>query len=702
MAEPLTPKFIKLRKRFQAIAQERLGKLGRAWNTLEGEADEAALREFSRELHTLKGESRMVGFPFAGEVAHALEGLLTTLSFGPSLPATASELVIESLDWMGRLVHWEEEDAPAGLAEDLERLKSATSGEKRPHTARHKLHTDTNPITPAQTLAQRDHVRVSLDKLEHMRDAIAGLMLARVRLTQTVNELQRGQRASFLNPSQDVKVSYQQLVDLIESTEARLRAEDFEFERLIATLEASSRDLRMVPIRTLFETYPRSVRTIAREAGRQVSLQVEGDEIEVDRVILESIADPLLHLVRNAVDHGIESPEVRRAAGKDAVGTIRLEAHVRGQHLRLSVSDDGAGINGRLIGRLAVNAGFKTQEDIAALDEEALLRLLFLPGFTTRSHATQLSGRGIGLDVVLNTAESLGGSVDIVSDAGAGTTFHMTVPVSVAISTVVMMKVGNGFYALPGHSVLTIIDATHHPIDDAGPTRTLHYQGQDSPVVDLVELLDEVTVSAPSTDVERVIMLRDRGVLVALVGSRDHVEREAVIKSATNLLSPDSPIRAIVPNPDGTLALVIKPGEITAMARGERRHRTPGQRRRRIHHVLVADDSPIIRELIAQALRSRGLEVTEAPDGAEALGILLKHPSIGLLVTDIEMPRMDGLALIREARRRLDRPLKILVVSMRGSEVEKRRAFEVGADDYLVKTDFSSKSLWTRLSKFIL
>jgi two-component system, chemotaxis family, sensor kinase CheA len=690
-----------LRKRFEAIAEERLAKMGHAWARLEETGSEEASGEFARELHTLKGESRMVGCTLAGEVAHAVEDAFGTLENDDTGPSVLGELILEGMDWIGRLVPIEHEEPPAGLTEFVSRLRAVGPLPLSSVSPRRRLSSDTESLSHVPTVRGGDHVRVSWDKLGHMRNAIAELMLARVRLTNSVGELQRIRRGALEEQAKWDGASYGQWVEMVEVIESRLRAEDFEFERLISVLEASSRDLRMVPIRNLFESYPRAVRTLSKETEREVTLHIEGDNVEVDRVILESISEPLLHLVRNAIDHGIEPPSERLAAGKNSYGTISLSAHVRGQNLELSVRDDGAGLGAGKVAKSAISSGFCSVEEVQAMEPEDVLRLVLLPKFTTRKKATQLSGRGIGLDVVLTTVESLGGSVDIDSRVGEGTTFTLVVPVSAAISTVVLMRVGGGSYALPGNAVLTMVDASTHPVRESGAGQVLTYQGRDIPVVDLRTVLDEDAASEHTQRLDRIVMMEDRGLLVALTGSSQHVEREAIVKPAAQFLSPRSPVRAVVPNPDGTLSLVIKPTEITAHARGLAPRRVRASAQKDVKHVLVVDDSPIVRELIVQALVSRGLKVSEAGDGVEALEFLEANPSVGLLVTDIEMPRMDGLELIRSLRERTQQKLTIIVVSMRGSEVERRRAFEAGADDYLVKTDFSQKNLWSLVSGYI-
>ena len=691
----------RLRKRFEVIAAERISKMTHAWSLVESTNSVDARREFSRELHTLKGESRMVGCPLAGDVAHLLEDAFGAVERKELNPDVLTETIIEGFDWVQRLVVHEGDEPPEGLIAFQERLRHAIQKSESQQATATENTVQVESATVATRLRGLEDVRVSWEKLGKMRDAIAELMLARVRLTTALGELRHVRRGALEAPKKVRDPSLLEMVEKLEIVESRLRSEDFEFERLISVLEASSRDLRMVPIQTLFESYPQALRSLSKELEREVTLELEQEEVEVDRVVLEAISEPLMHLVRNAVDHGIEPPDVRVGLGKSPTGTISMAARVRGQNLQISIQDDGAGVSADTVAKRALEGGFATEEELASMEPSEVLRLIFLPKFTTRKTATKLSGRGLGLDIVFHRVERLGGSVDVVSQRGVGTTFTLVVPLSAAISTMVLMTVGDGSYALPGNAVLTILDAKHHPVVWKAGSASLVYQGRETPVVDLKELLDESPEAQPQEGLERILIMEDRGLLVALTGSFDHVEREAVVKAASQFLPPRSLVRAVVPNPDGSLALVIKPTDITAFARGLIQLQEPTGHDLKIRHVLVVDDSPIVRELVAQGLVSRGLKVTQAGDGLEALEALSLYATIGLVVTDIEMPRMDGLGLIRSIREKnLEHPT-IVVVSMRGSEVERRRAFEAGANAYLVKTDLSQRNLWNLLSRYL-
>lgn len=331
------------------------------------------------------------------------------------------------------------------------------------------------------------------------------------------------------------------------------------------------------------------------------------------------------------------------------------------------------------------------------MGDEDVLTFLFSAGMSTRSQVTRVSGRGIGLDVVMANIEAIGGTVGLQTRPGAGTTFRLSVPLSVAVSPVLLFRVGSGRYALPARTIEGVLDPRHYPEVEAPQGRAIRYEGKLTPILDLRPHLGE---TGPTEGHERLLIMSSGGGTVALAGTYDHSEREAVMKSVGTLFDHDPVVRSVVPLEDGSLALVLKTGELMAAATGAvSRPASPDRSGGKT--VLVVDDSPVIRDLIAEALRSHGLHVVEAGDGQEALDRLEQGLKVELVVTDIEMPRLDGIGLIQAIRARPGPRLPAIVVSMRGSDEDRRRAVDAGADAYLVKTDFSHRGLWALIARFM-
>jgi CheY-like chemotaxis protein len=337
----------------------------------------------------------------------------------------------------------------------------------------------------------------------------------------------------------------------------------------------------------------------------------------------------------------------------------------------------------------------------AAVDAQ-VLRTIFSAGLSTRKQVTEISGRGIGLNVVLDVIESLGGVVDITTSRNQGTTFFLRIPIAAAISRVMLFRVGSARYALLASGVKAVVDAAEHPILDSIDGPVVRYAGALVPFISLDSLLGE---SSGGVAEKRILIAQSGGELVALANTRDHLDQESLVKPPGRFFERNRLVSAVVQPGDGSLALVLKASELLISARqrlnGPAAAPPPGTPRP-VATVLVVDDSPVVRDVVGETLRSYGLQVLEAGDGQEALQKLGLEQRIDLLITDVDMPRLDGLGLLRALRARPDgQRLPAVVVSMRGAERDRQAAMEAGADAYLVKSDFSPATLWNIVSGVI-
>jgi len=647
---------------FRATAAERVARLNLAWIQHEQGAA-GALAELKRELHSLKGEASLMGETRIAELAHVIEDLLAADG------TVDGDRVLAELDGISAAL------APAAATPET---GPSTSGV-----------TSTDSSTAA---LPRARLSVTTEQLERLRDVIGELLLQRSRLARTVSDLARArgeareladQLAHGLTPARAAGL----LADTLGGVESRLRDSSHQLGGLIDTLEQGTHDLRMTPIRELYEALPVQVRNFARTLGRDVRLTFVGEDVEVDRTVLSRLEGPVAHLLRNAIDHGSETAEARSAAGKPAESELRLVARLDRRSLVLEVADDGPGIDldaararGRELGLLAADA-----------DDADVLRCLFASGMSTKSQASQLSGRGIGLEAVQAAVTALGGTVEVRTQAGRGTTFVLTAPISMALSSVVLFRVGLGHYAVPSEAAIGVFDRASCPV----------FEGLDGPSVKIGEkrvrilALDQLLgeVARPVAH-ERVLVVQSGDVTVALTGTSDHVERDVVMKFS-GFLERQALISAAAPIEDGALAWVLR---VPALAPG-RVVRMPAPAR--VRTILVVEDSPIVRDLVVEALRAHGHRVIEAADGEEGRAVLEKDDDIDLVLTDLEMPRLDGIGLLRWLRGRPGRRVPAIVLSMRGSDADKRRAVDAGADAYIIKSDFSHGGLLSTLQRFI-
>jgi two-component system chemotaxis sensor kinase CheA len=742
---------------FRAAVGERIAALNVAWIQIEqGTANAEATANLRGTLHTLKGEAGLFGFRDIARIAHALEDLVEHVAGQDAQPVRdVGQVVLNAFDLIEILAARPPEEGSPAVGTMLEAIARSTApgGVEEPEPADAQAPGPSSAPADAQTpgpaaatglpsgpaigggggatgalepseapvreTVPRSRstyaVRVHPEQLDRMRDIIAELLLARTRLSLSAAALHE-QRYGI--PAGDVSLAPgagarrpvgdgdPMQSEVLRSIESQLRENVVRMSTLITALDEVSRELRMVSISVLFDRYPVAVRKISRELGREVVLHCHGEAVEADRDVLEALDGPLLHLVHNALDHGIEPPEVRREADKPAVGNLTLRARIARDTLHVEVADDGAGVDVERVRRLAVERGLFDQATARNLSQHQVLQCLFLPGVSTRTEVTAFSGRGVGLDVVQKTVRNLGGSVEIHSSRGAGTTFHIAVPIRAAISSVLLFQVGAGWYALPNSALagLAEIDALTRVERIDGPA--VYYEGALVPVIALEPVLGE-TPLAPGVahrGSRRLIMARSGDRLVALSGSHSHSQREAILGSVGSLMREDMLVSAGMGLEDGSVAMVLNVDRVIEAARGDvgaapaataPAHEPPAPL------VLVAEDSPIVRDLIVESLRAHGLRVLEAGDGREALERLTSHPDIDLLVTDIEMPHLDGLGLIAALRARGGRRIPAIVVSTRGSNEDKLAAVEVGADAYLVKSDFSREGLWSILSRFL-
>ena len=702
------------REMFRQVAGERIGHLNLAWIDFETKGVDPA--GFLRESHTLKGEASLTGFVEVSRLVHLLEGFVKRVRDRHERPDQhAGDLTLRGLDLITELVQGEPGAWPAEAAAFASEVQALLP---RVETGENAIPEFVAPavssgVVARPTSARREaSVRIASEKIDRLRDVVSDMLLSHVRCRQLVRELHQvreiatdARDAFRLFDDEHRARKCGSVVDSLAGIESRLREETHGLSRVVADLDNATRELRMTPLWTLLERFPVPLRTLARSLSREVRLHTEGEQVEVDKALLETLEEPLLHLLRNAVDHGIEDADTRKRLGKPAEASVRISASVAGQRLHLRVSDDGAGIDLREVRRRAVEINLLGSAEANLAPDEQVIRTIFTTGFTTRREVTELSGRGIGLNVVLDVVEGLGGTVDVTTRLGHGTTFDIYVPITVTISRVVLFRVGMGTYGLPATSVRALLDARWLPKLDGPDDAVFRYDDTLLPLLDLGKALDETRGTGANT---RIMIAQSGTDLVALHGSSEHLEREVVLKPMAKFFQRQPLVTSAVTLEDGTLAVVLKATELVLLARRQQsRERAAaaeplapmGSGRR----ALVVDDSPIVRDIIAEALRGHGLQVLLANDGEEALGVLASEPSVDIVLTDMDMPRLDGLGLLRAIRGRAKgSDLPVVAISMHGNENDKQLALEAGVQAYIDKSDFTADLLWRTVGPLVV
>lgn len=467
------------------------------------------------------------------------------------------------------------------------------------------------------------------------------------------------------------------------------RAEDLN-ARLYREVIAS----RMRPLADGVHGLPRLVRDMARALGKEAKLVVSGDRTEVDRDILDKLESPLSHLVRNAVDHGLEPTEQRVAAGKPAAGTITLEARHRAGMLHVTVSDDGGGIDLDRLRKKVVDRGLNSAEVTARLTEAELLEFLFLPGFSTAAAVTEFSGRGVGLDVVMDTVRKVGGNVRVTTSAGKGTQFHMQLPLTLSVIRAVVVDVAGEPYAFPHNRIDRLVRVRRDAVRSLEHRQFVNVDGANVGLVLAGQLLD-IPAAAPQTEDLAVVLLSDgTGGEYGLIVDAFRGEQDLVVRPLDARLGKVPNLSAAAILDDGSPVLIVDVEDLLrsmdqfiqtgSLVRCETRPPGAGRRKR----VLVVDDSITVREVERQLLLQKGYDVAVAVDGMDGWN-KVRAERYDLLVSDIDMPRMNGLQLVQAVRadeKLLDLP--VIIVSYKEREEDRIKGLEVGANAYLTKSSF--------------
>jgi two-component system, chemotaxis family, sensor kinase CheA len=694
-----------LREVFVEEARERLSAMTQQLLELESRRDDPdLLAAVFREAHTLKGGAAMVGMPAIGHVAHTMEDLLTGVRDG-SRPLTPDlvDALLAGVDALGRIVpaaaaglpHEAEAEAAqralaaaGGVLDEVEAAKralavaalpsalslapSAAEAETAPRPVVVPLPTDVarpGPGPQAGTEHTQERLAVPVERLDELVRLVGETVAGQLRLGRLLH-LALGRDPEGLEEFRAFTHVLQELQDVAMRT-------------------------RMVPVSRAMPGLKRAVRDVARMSDKQVRFEVHGGDTELDRRMLDQVADALLHLVRNAVDHGLETPAERLHAGKPAEGMIRIDAEQRRSEAIIVVSDDGRGIDLAGVREVAAR-GDGSRRDLA--DEEAM-QLIFRSGFSTSAEVSEVSGRGVGLDVVRSRLETVQGRVEVQSEVGRGTRFTISVPITLAVVSSLLVAAGGQRFAFPMHAVAAVV--APEPRERWASGRLIMMaDGRPVPVTRLASALG-LGEDGPS---------QPRGPTVLLAGHTDRYgfrvdevlgQRQVVVKGLSPVLPRLPAVVGASVEPDGPILLMLEAGAVIDRALGGGQALAAAQATAApvarvadgAARVLVVDDAMIVREVERSILEQAGYEVVTASDGVEALAALAEQ-HLDLVVTDIDMPRMDGLRLTAEVRGmpRLAH-LPVILLSARTDEESRRRGLEAGADAYVVKTGFDREAL---------
>ena len=697
---------------------------------LEAEERQEHVNTIFRAMHTVKGSARLLGFETAGRVAHICEHILGAVREGRRmLTRDLADDLMRAGDAILELVNAQLDNRPPTIdvaAFTLALGRGARQGEEvapePPVTPRPSPQPVAGEAPAKRTrAATRQTVRVRVDRLDKLLNLAGELavgqqtqamhLIALEELRVNITQQQRAlialerelgrlrfsahEQADIDRHLNAVLNSGQQVNRLMKHQVERFEHHVGETKLLVEDLEQEVMAVRLLPVSTLTANLPRAVRELARETNKEIALILEGETTELDRKVIEALGDPIVHMLRNAADHGIELPDEREQAGKPRQGTITIKARALGSHAHISVGDDGRGMNPAALQQSAIRKGLITAEIAERLSEHESLELIFLPGFSTAQMITDISGRGVGMDVVRTNVLELGGQVQIESHPGLGTTITLVLPLTLVTTRVLMVEAGAHTFALPAAACHGTIWVYPEAVRTVEGRAIIQHENRYIPVLRLADLLDVGGARAFPSAQRTPTVLIGSGRPLALLVDRLVDEREVVVKPMGPLMEQQRRYSGAIQFGDGRLILMLNPLTLAQVARGMALVTRVAQREvaTRRSRLLVADDSFTTRELISSILQSAGYDVITAVDGLDALD-KLRGDTYDLVVSDVEMPRVDGFQLTARIRQELgQRELPVIIVTSLASENHRRRGLEAGAQAYIVKSQFDQSNL---------
>ncbi|MCB2190501.1 MAG: hybrid sensor histidine kinase/response regulator [Deltaproteobacteria bacterium] len=680
-------------------------------------------------LHTLDtisqtADSQQQGSPVPDAQQRALLAQLEAAAKGEPFETPATTEAVDGLErgtWADKIP---EEEA---LVADLEpRATEQLEGKSKPPEAKEQ------PRAAGGQAANT--IRVSLKKLDALMEGMVELLVARMRPAHRLSELNEMRRrlGAWETHWRQVRGNYSQLrrrkntdphlvavLDYVEQSEKNLRALIEAAARMAGGMASDARQLalltdemqlnvhrvRMLPLTNLFSIFPRMIRDLARQSGKMADLKIKGEDTEVDRQVLEAMKDPLTHLLRNALDHGIESPEIRSSQGKPPTGRIVLQASQEGGMVLLEVIDDGAGIDLDKVRDIACSRGLLDPDQARELNAEACKELLFHSGFSTKDKVNELSGRGVGLDAVRAGVENLQGLVKIDSKQGRGTTFSLMLPLTLATTKTLLLHVGDTTVAVPASSVERIHMIPAERVGSVEGKSVIELEGRTVPLVSMAQVLELPSASAtvPKDKITAVAMgLAERRAAFVVDGLRG--TQEVVVKSLGQQLRKVRNVAGAAVLGSGEVIVVLNVADLLASAARGGSVATPSDSKAETKAaplVLVVDDSITTRTLEKNILETAGYRVQVASDGEEAWD-MVQRQRFNIVVSDVDMPRLDGCGLATRVKRdERFREIPVVLVTSLDSDEDKLRGMQSGADAYITKGEFDQGDLLGTIERLI-
>ncbi|RKY41561.1 MAG: hybrid sensor histidine kinase/response regulator [Candidatus Makaraimicrobium thalassicum] len=691
---------------FKSETREHIQKLNQGLLKLErAPASKELLEVLMREAHTIKGSATMMGYERITDIAHRMEdGFEKALKQGFMIEKAHFDLLFECLDTIEGLledkVTWEAKGINRpyleGLCGSVERIFSGeVPGKQKKEVMKERGKAKKeDTIPPVISSAAVETIRVGTDRLNKLMNLSGELVISKIRLNELVRSL-----AESTGYREDIDKNTTALIRELQKAD-----ENIDFST--SNIQDEVMNLRMISVSYLFNTFPRAMRDLAREKGKDIELEIRGEDTRLDKTIIDEMKDPVMHLLRNAVDHGIEEPGVREGRNKPASGKIILHAYQKGSQIIIEVSDDGAGIDVNKIREQAVNKGIISGERIAEMADEQIFQLLFTPGFSTKEHVTDVSGRGVGLDVVRERIAKLKGMIEVESKPGAGTRFIMKLPLTLAITESLLVVSGRETFAVPIDAIVETIRVTPKEIKTVETKEAITVRGHIIPLIRLNEIFGISPRGISEKKFFPVVVVQYVEKRAGLLVDRLLGRQEIIGKSLGKPLKKLKNIAGGTILGDGSIIFILNIPSIIESAEGAvvkkpgpEPARHPAKKKQKT--ILLAEDVLSTAMLEKNILESAGFSVVVARDGDEALK-RVSQEKFDLIITDILMPKMDGFELTERLKKdKLYKDIPVIIVTTREGDADKRRGLKAGAEAYILKREFTSEGLLDILERLI-
>jgi two-component system, chemotaxis family, sensor kinase CheA len=694
--------------------------------------DLEAINKLFRVLHTLKGASGMLELLSVCDLSHSLEELLELIRDGKlKVTDAVVDIMFAGIDEIQELTNKFEkrEEVNIDVDEMLEKIKNIKTGNsstpqkkktktnKKSQTSKSAKTDDSSielasdkstpaesrtsniPKAPPKTMTLQT-LRIDVSKIDSVLNRMGELVIEKIKLQTFVKEFfDYENRLTYIKHD----IVETGITDKTENTIINI-IDDFEilrdkllyitegFDRLSGELQDGIMKMRLVPLAQLFSRFPRVVRDLSKQIGKEINFNIEGEETEIDKNIIESLMDPLVHIIRNSIDHGIEKTEARKKKGKSSSGNLLLKAYYKGNNVVIEITDDGAGLDIEKIKNKCIEKKLIEQDILNQMSDEEIMQQIFRPGFSTAEKVTDLSGRGVGMDVVRKTIEDLNGTVIARSEKDKYSTVLITIPLTLAIMQVLLVKVSGQLLAIPLYTIQETVYTKSSELYELSDKLVFNFRGK---VIPLIELKTVLGINSSRSNNNRV------PIAIINFGDKEYGfiiddfegKQEIVIKVLGKLIERAPFVSGATTMGDGSVVLILDVMSVIRHA-GKYRFETkeneltkyetkvPVKTRKK---VLVVDDAPVIRKSIIMILKELGLECDQAENGVVALDKIMKT-KYDMLTVDIMMPEMDGYQLCIKLRELEEyRQTPVIAISSKGEKISKVKGFQCGFDEYVVK-----------------